>query len=165
MGEERRWKMRITPLDIRQKEFKNSFKGYNVKEVQDFLLELASEYESSIDELNKLKKEKEQLLEELESYHSYDHKLKDTLLAAQEMSGELKANAEKEAQLIIKDAKLQAEEIHRQTRNTLEKLEKEIEDLRSQKKNFQAKLRSLIESHLKMMEEETQEKSGRGGRK
>jgi cell division initiation protein len=150
--------MRTTPLDIRQKEFKTSFKGYNIKEVQDFLLEFANELEDLIGEFNQLKEEKEQLLAELNDYRSFDHKLKETLLAAQHMSDDLKENAEKEAQLIVRDAKLQAEEIHRQTRMSLEKMEKDIENLKNQKKNFQAKLRSLVESHLKLLEVNTVEK-------
>ncbi len=150
--------MRITPLDIRQKEFKTSFKGYNIKEVQDFLLEFANELEDLDGEFNQLKEEKEQLLTELNDYRSFDHKLKETLLAAQHMSDDLKENAEKEAQLIVRDAKLQAEEIHRQTRVSLEKMEKNIEDLKSQKKNFQTKLKSLVESHLKLLEANAAEK-------
>ncbi len=144
--------MRITPLDFRQKEFKKSFSGYNMNEVQDFLLEFASEYENLINEFNILKEEKEQLLTELNDYRAFDQKLKETLLAAQQMSEDLKAAADREAQLVIKDAKLQAEEVNRQTHTTIEKLEKEIEDLKSLKKTFKTQLTSLVESHLKMME-------------
>ena len=144
--------MKITPLDFRQKEFKKSFSGYNMNEVQDFLLEFASEYENLINEFNILKEEKEQLLTELNNYRAFDQKLKETLLAAQQMSEDLKAAADREAQLVIKDAKLQAEEVNRQTHTTIEKLEKDIEDLKSLKKTFKTQLTSLVESHLKMME-------------
>ena len=100
--------MRITPLDIRQKEFRTSFRGYNTKEVQDFLLELATDLEDAFNEFNFLKEEKEQYLAELRNFREFDQKLKDTLLAAQSFKDDLRANAEKEADLILKDARLQA---------------------------------------------------------
>lgn len=152
--------MRITPLDIRQKEFRTSFRGYNTKEVQDFLLELATDLEDAFNEFNFIKEEKEQYLAELRNFREFDQKLKDTLLAAQSFKDDLRANAEKEADLILKDAKLQAEEIHRQTRLALEKLEKELEELKSQKKSSRARLRSVLESHLKLLEEDASEKQG-----
>lgn len=149
--------MRITPLDIRQKEFRTSFRGYNIKEVQDFLLELATDLEDMFNEYGFLKEEKEQNIAELRNYREFDQKLKDTLLAAQSFKDDLRANAEKEADLILKDARLQAEEIHRQTRIALEKLEKEIEELKSQKKSFRARLRSVLESHMNLLEEDASE--------
>lgn len=152
--------MRITPLDIRQKEFRTSFRGYNTKEVQDFLLELATDLEDAFNEFNFIKEEKEQYLAELRNFREFDQKLKDTLLAAQSFKDDLRANAEKEADLILKDAKLQAEEIHRQTRLALEKLEKEIEELKNQKKSFRARLRSVLESHINLLEEDASEKQG-----
>jgi cell division initiation protein len=151
--------MRITPLDIRQREFKTSFKGYNIKEVQDFLLDLAAEYESLIDDHNNLGKEREEQQTLIDEYRKDNEKIKDVLLAAQELNEERKAISEREADHIIKDAKLQAEEIHRQTRLSLEKIEKEIEDLKLQKVKFQTKLKSLIESHLKMLEVESSEQN------
>lgn len=145
--------MRITPLDIRQKEFKTSFKGYNLKEVQEFLLDMASEYENVINELNLLKEKEAEHLAEIKKFRSEDDKIKAALLAAQQLTEERKASAEKEASHIVKDAKLQAEEIHRQTRMALEKLENEIEDLKRFKRNFHAKLRSIVETHVKMLDE------------
>ena len=127
--------------------------------MQDFLLDLAAEYESLIDDHNNLGKEREEQQTLIDEYRKDNEKIKDVLLAAQELNEERKAISEREADHIIKDAKLQAEEIHRQTRLSLEKIEKEIEDLKLQKVKFQTKLKSLIESHLKMLEVESSEQN------
>ena len=39
--------MSIRPIDVRRKEFKSGFRGYDANQVDDFLDEVAYEFESS----------------------------------------------------------------------------------------------------------------------
>jgi cell division initiation protein len=77
--------------------------------------------------------------------------LRDTLLAAQKITEEMKNNAQKEAELIIAEAEVRAENILADAENKLNQLRNDIQELRRQKTQFETSFRSLIESHNKML--------------
>ncbi len=101
--------MRITPIDIQQHQFKTRPLGYEKGGV-DHYLELVA------DELERLNKDQQELQEELartraalEEMRDRETTLKNTLLTAQKMTDELKANARKEAENTMVEANLTAE--------------------------------------------------------
>ena len=103
--------MNITPLDIRQKQFSTSFRGFNISEVDSFLEEVTSQMEALVREVEFLKEQNASLDAQLAEFRLTEKNLRDTLMAAQKMSEELKASAEKESRLKLKEAEMEAEKI------------------------------------------------------
>ena len=143
--------MNITPLDIRQKQFSTGFRGFNISEVDNFLEEVTSEMEALIRENESLKEQNAALEAQLVEFRQTEKSLRDTLMAAQKMSEDLKGAAEKEARLKMKEAEMEAEKIVRDARIKLAKTEEEIAELNRIKERFRMKVRGIIEDHLKML--------------
>jgi len=83
-----------------------------------------------------------------------EEKLKRMLKSNQKLKDEIAGTAGKEAQLIIKDAELRAREILGSSHKEVEKIKIEIQELKKHKKQLQIKIRSIIESYLKLLEKE-----------
>ena len=144
--------MRITPLDIQQKQFKVKFRGFDMEEVYSFLEIIREELEEILKE-NSILKEKITLLEnQLDEYKKIDQTIRDTLMTTQRLVDEYKTNAKKEAELIIKEAQIQAENIIREAQEKVVKIHEDIVDLKGIRRHFKEELRRLIESHLRMLD-------------
>jgi len=98
--------MRITPLDIRKQPFRKVWNGFDVEAVNSFLEMVASEYESIIRQNSEYATHIKNLEERLEGYTKIERVLNETLLTAQRATDEARVNAQKEAELILKDANL-----------------------------------------------------------
>ena len=96
--------MSLTPLDIHNKEFSRGFRGYDEDEVNEFLDRIIKEFEALIREKKELEEEIESLNERLEHFSNIEETLKKSIFIAEQTAEEVKQNANKEAQLIIKEA-------------------------------------------------------------
>lgn len=144
--------MKITPLDIQQQQFKGKlFGGLNPDEVDSFLQTVAQEMENLNRENATYRDQVQKFAAEAEIHTQREKDLRDTLLAAQKITEEMKNNAQKEAELIIAEAELRAEKILADAENKLNQLRSDIQELRRQKTQFETSFRSLIESHNKML--------------
>lgn len=147
--------MRITPLDIYQREFsRKNIGGLDENEVYSFLKKVGREYETLYAENKSLKDQAQRLTGQMEDYLELEKTLKQTLISAQKASGELKDNAEKEAELIIKEAELQSERILDEARSEAELIGKEIRELKKNRRMLKVELRTVLESYLSMLSEE-----------
>ena len=147
--------MRITPLDIFQREFsKKKLGGLDETEVYEFLKKVGREYESVYADNKSLKDQAERLTAQMKDYLELEKTLKQTLISAQKASGDLKNNAEKEAELIIKGAELQAERILDEARSESELVSREIRELKKQRRMLKVELKTVLESYLCMLNEE-----------
>jgi cell division initiation protein len=147
--------MRITPLDIYQREFsRKNIGGLDENEVYGFLKKVGREYETLYAENKALKDQAQRLTGQMEDYLELEKTLKQTLISAQKASGELKDNAEKEAELIIKEAELQSERILDEARSEAEMIGKEIRELKKNRRMLKVELRTVLESYLSMLSEE-----------
>jgi cell division initiation protein len=144
--------MRITPLDIQQKQFTSKFRGFDIEEVDSFLELIREEMEELLRENANLREEVKRYEKQLKEYKSVESTLKDTLIATQKMVEDYQANARKEADLIIKEAELRAEEMLTQAQGKVIKIHEDITDLKGVRTHFKEELRRLIESHLSMLE-------------
>lgn len=150
--------MNISPLDIKQKQFKLKFRGFDINEVDGFLEEVTAELEALVKENESLKEQNAGLDAQLTEFRETEKSLRNTLMSAQKMAEELKSSTEREANLKIKEAELEAEKIFRDARQTLARTQEEINELKRIKERFTLKLRGLIEDHLQMLSyEERQE--------
>lgn len=148
--------MNLTPLDIQRQTFARALKGYNVDEIRAYLQLIAEEIERLLRDVDRLTRENGMLREDLDEHNARERILKDTLLSAQKVSEDVKANALKEAELIVKDAELLAERLTSQAMSRVAELERTIQDLKIERKGARNKLQGTIDTvqHLLMLDAE-----------
>jgi cell division initiation protein len=145
--------MKLTPLDIRHKEFKRGMRGYTDVEVDEFLDEVADEFERLFKENIDLNERVETLLEKVSQYRRIEETLQKTLVSAQASAEELKQNATKEAQLVLRDAELKARQLVNDSYSEKQSIEQEIARLKNAEKDFRFKFRQLLDGYRKHLEE------------
>lgn len=136
--------MKITPMEIKQAGFRVRMRGYDREEVDSLLGLLSEEFESLIKENNSLKERLAILDEQLSELRKKEHALNDTLLKAHDLVEEIKQAAQKEAQLIMKEAELRREEVLSMARKEMAAIKSEIEGIKREKAIFLEKTRSLV---------------------
>ena len=145
--------MKMSPLDIYNKEFSKSTFGYNVSQVNNFLDDVAMAYEKLLKEINALQDKNEKLQEQLANYECIEDKLQQTLESVQQAVGEQRRQAKREADNIIKKAELKAEGIINDARNKVQEEYQEFEQLKESKELFKIRFKTLLKSHLELLEE------------
>jgi cell division initiation protein len=149
--------MRITPLDIQQMVFKASFRGYDKEEVNRFLEELAQTIES-LNRDQAVQREKIVFLEQqLAELKRTEATLSSTLLSAQSLAEDVKRNALREADLVIKEAELKASELIRQAGVELTDTQRDLSSLQKQRLLMVERLRASLRMFERMLEVEEQE--------
>ncbi|MEI8013444.1 MAG: DivIVA domain-containing protein [Nitrospira sp.] len=149
--------MRITPLDIQQMVFKASFRGYDKEEVNRFLEELAQTIES-LNRDQAVQREKIVFLEQqLAELKRTEATLSSTLLSAQSLAEDVKRNAQREADLVIKEAELKAGELIRQAGIELTDTQRDLSSLQKQRLLMVERLRASLRMFERMLEVEEQE--------
>jgi cell division initiation protein len=144
--------MKITPLDIRQQQFKIRFRGFDVHEVDTFLEAIADTVHSLIAENNQLKEKIGRLELESEGYKKREETFKRVMLNSQKVLDEMKANARKSADLVIAEAEVKAERILNGAHDRLAQLHEDISELKRQRLQIELQIRSVIESHTKLLD-------------
>lgn len=144
--------MRITPIDIQQHQFRSRLMGYDKAEVDQFLELLAGEIESLSRQNHDLQEELVRIRETLAEMREREATLKETLLTTQKVTDELKANARREAELLLADAEVRAERVMRNAEDRRLQLIEEIQEIKRQKIDFETSLRSLLEKHVRMLD-------------
>jgi cell division initiation protein len=149
--------MKITPLDIQQMVFKVNFRGYDKEEVNRFLEELAQTVES-LNRDHAIQREKIVFLEQqLAELKRTEATLSSTLLSAQSLAEDVKLNAQREADLVIKEAELKAGELIRQARVELTDTQRDLSTLQKQRLLMVERLRASLRMFERMLEVEEQE--------
>ncbi|MGP4106907.1 DivIVA domain-containing protein [Virgibacillus sp. L01] len=143
--------MSLTPLDIHNKEFTRSFRGYDEDEVNEFLDQVIKDYEMAIREKKELTEKVEQLNEKLGHFTNIETTLNKSILIAQETAEEVKGNATKESKLIIKEAEKNADRIINEALNKSRRISMDVEELKKQAKVFRTRLKMLVEAQLEMI--------------
>jgi cell division initiation protein len=144
--------MRITPLDIQQKQFPVKFRGFDEEEVDSFLELVREEMEELLRDNASLREEAKKLEKQVKEYRNMESTLRETLVATQQMVEEYKNNAQKSAELITRDAELKAEQIINNAHEKVVKIHEDITDLKGVKRHFKEEVKRLIESHMSMLE-------------
>ncbi len=139
-----------------KREFGRRFWGYSIQEVDTYLEQLGEQMETLRQDNQQLRQELAELKGELKDYRGRESTLEATLTQTREVAEEIKANAEREAQLLIAEAELQAEKILGQTHNRLAQIHDDISELKRQRAQFEVRLRSLVEAHLKLLDVEAE---------
>lgn len=146
--------MALTPLDIHNKEFKRSFRGYDEDEVNEFLDLVIKDYEVLIRENKELQNQLNTIQERLDHFSNIEVTLSKTIIVAQEAADEVKTNAKKEAQLILKEAEKNADRIINEALSKTRKIAVETEELKKQASIYRTRFRTLIEAQLELLSQE-----------
>ncbi|ACL65982.1 DivIVA family protein [Anaeromyxobacter dehalogenans 2CP-1] len=144
--------MNITPLDITQKQFRKTFRGLDAEEVEAFLALVAAEFEGLVKENLALREDNQRKADEIADHRGRERALQETLVTAQRASEEIRDSARKEAEITISDAELQAEKIVQGAHSRFLRIVDDINELKRQRVQFEANVRTLVESHLKLIE-------------
>jgi len=144
--------VKITPLDIQQQQFKGKlFGGLDSEDVDAFLQTVSGEMEDLIRENTELKEQARRIAADMDDMKQKEATLRETILAAQRITEEMKANSQKEATLLVSEAELQAERILSDADKKLAELKSQIQDLRREKLQFETALKSLLDTHYKLL--------------
>ena len=144
--------MKITPLDIQQQQFKTKFRGFDVREVDTFLEQMAEAFESMLSKNEKLREEIQKLELESQAYKEREETFKRAMLNSQKVLEQMKQNARKAAELVVAEAEVKAEKILNRAQNRLAQLHEDITELKRQRMQIEVQIRSIIESHTKLLE-------------
>lgn len=146
--------MPLTPLDIHNKEFARRIRGYDEDEVNEFLDQIIKDYESVIRENKELGNQLLTMQERLDHFSNIEETLSKTIIVAQEAADELKNNAKKEAQLIVKESEKNADRIINDALGKSRKIALEVEELKKQASIYRTRFRSLVEAQLELLKQD-----------
>lgn len=144
--------MKITPIDISSHHFAKKMRGYDDEEVRSFLNLVSSEFERIVIENNALKEELAQIRTAVADYKERERILKDTLLTAQKLVEDIKEEARKEADLILKEADLRGTQLLEQAARKASQIEGVIQNLRVERDAFEQRIRTAAEQHLRVLD-------------
>ncbi len=136
----------LTPLEIQKQTFARKLKGYDPDEVRAYLHLVAEEIERLVKDVDRLSRENAMLREDLDDHNQRERILKDTLLSAQKVSEEVKSNARKEAELIVKDAELLSDRLVSQAMTRVADLQRTIQDLKVERRGARNKLQATLDT-------------------
>jgi cell division initiation protein len=146
--------VKLTPLDIYNKEFNKSTFGYNTSQVDEFMDDIGVAYERLLKDLNKLQEENNLLKEKLDEYNDMEERLQQTLNSMQNNISDRIEQADKEASIIVREARMKAEQIKENAKEQVVEEKRKVEQLREQKNFFKIRFQTLLESHLEMLKDE-----------
>lgn len=144
--------MKLTPLEIKQQEFKRVMRGYDPVEVDTFMDIVGTEFEKMLNDVKEYEKKILLLESELSNFKEVESTLKQTLMNVQENSDKSLANSRKEANLIKKEAELQAQKLIDDARRERDTITEEVITLKTQKQSLIARLRHVLTSQLELMD-------------
>jgi cell division initiation protein len=143
--------MPLTPLDIHNKEFGRRLRGYDEDQVNEFLDQIIKDYEAMIRENKELQVQVAASQDKLGHFSNIEETLSKTIIVAQEAADELRGNAKKEAQLIVKEAEKNADRIINDALSKSRKVALEVEELKKQATIYRARFRALIETQMELL--------------
>lgn len=147
----------LTPLDIENKRFSKTIKGYNADEVDDFLDQVTLEYERLYKDNAEFKNRLERLEKELEHYKTVEHTLQNTLLMAQSTADDIKTMAQKQADQIIEDAKIEAQRLVEDVNKDELEVRRKTEELKKQFGVYKAKMEALLIAQLELLQDDNKD--------
>ncbi len=149
--------MKITPIEVQQMEFRVRLRGYDRDEVDRFLEDLAKTLEGQNRDNADLRDKLAVVERKLAELKQSEATLSKTMVSVQAMSDDLKQAAQRDAQLIIKEAELRASELVREARTELASTHREIMELRKQRMLVVERLRSTLQTFARVLDVEAEE--------
>ena len=140
--------------DLEGKRFRKRLMGLDPGDVEAFLLDVTEELRRFKEENANLKKDLQTLESEIKEHRDREKTIRAVLISAQVNAEQIKANAEREAKLVISQAEVKAEQILNEAGNRLTRMEQEISEMRRNRIQFGARMRSLLDAFRQMLDED-----------
>jgi cell division initiation protein len=155
--------MPIRPIDVRRKEFKNSLRGYDANQVDDFLDAVADEFERTYTDNSRMREEIASLRERLQQFEELEGSIRAALVHAEQAADDLRRtstreaedlrqSASREADFTIREAQARAHQMLAETSARVERIQESYEALQEAKRNFANDFRHLLKTYMDMME-------------
>lgn len=138
--------MNVSPLDLRQQRFRRVFRGFDRVEVTSFLQAVADDYEQALRETDRLRQDVTRLEALLNEHREHEKSLKSTLLAAQKLAEDIKANAQEEAKRVVREAQGRSDLLLDKTQARLEDVQREIDGLKLKRKDVETSIEASIQA-------------------
>lgn len=138
----------LTPLDVRRYDFGRAMRGYDPVRVDQFREQVAAEMERLARVNQELEAKARNFHEQLRAYRERDKALNDALVSAQQLRGEIREQAEKEGQLIVREAQQESERLIDAARADIRRLHSELEGLERSRRTFVTQMRALLTRQL-----------------
>ena len=145
--------MKLTPVDITNKEFKKMLRGYDPEEVDEFLDQIVEDYEELFKENSLLKEKINAMNEKIEHYSKIESTIQNTLLLAQNAAEQAKVSSQKEADIVIKHANDSAKKILDKAHTDVVSITQEYDRLKQEFVKFRAKFRNFITVQMETFED------------
>ena len=138
----------LTPLDIRRYDFGSALRGYDKARVDEFRDQVAAEVEYLLKQCQELENKAKGFHEQLRAFRERDKALNEALISAQQLRGDIREQAEKEAQLVLREAKAEGEKIIDAARAEIRNVQAELEALVRTRRAFLVQLRMTVQRQL-----------------
>lgn len=143
--------MEVNPAHIKNKKFSSSFKGFNKKEVKNFITHIAKALEELLEKNKRLSEQVGELKRKVDEYQSKKEKLDNLLVSARKKADRLVKDSQDKAEFTIKEAEVKARKMQEEENKKLKTLKTEVERLSHQKKLFLSKFRTLLRSQVELL--------------
>jgi DivIVA domain-containing protein len=138
----------LTPVDARRFDFGSALRGYDKTRVDQFRDQVADELERLSRVNQELEAKAKGFHEQLRAFRERDKALNDALISAQQLRAETREQADREAQLILRESRAEGERLLEEARSDVRRLQAEIDALERVRRSYLAQMRSMAERHL-----------------
>lgn len=152
----------LTSLDVRRFDFGRSLRGYNPEKVEQFRDQVAEEIERLVRVNQDLDTKARSFHEQLRAFRERDKALNEALVTAQQLRAEVRDQAEREAQLVLREAQAEGERLVETARAEVRRMEQELDALDRSRRTYLAQMRSLLARQLSEVEASESGHSGQG---
>ena len=144
----------IMPIDIDKKEFSRDKKGYNSREVDEFLDIIVADYEKVLNDNRTMAHKIKALEKQLEEAQKDDNAMVETLETAKKLMADISASAERRAELMMRDAELEAENMLLDAKVTVRQLSDEHVILSNKVQRLRANFKKMLEAELQSLNDD-----------
>jgi cell division initiation protein len=150
--------MKISPMDIQRQTFAKRFLGFDPEEVRTYLSLVAEEVAALQRERDTIEQQLQNMQGLLDEHREREVILKNTLLTAQRVSEEIRENAEKKAETLIREAEIQADRLVELAQARAHEVERSILELRAHRTGIRTDIRAFMTrlTHLLDLQEEAE---------
>jgi cell division initiation protein len=138
--------MKVTPLDLRQAQFKTKMRGYDPQEVGPFLADAANELEQALREVDRLRQDLARSETAMTEHRDRETSLRNTLLTAQRLADSIKESAENEARTLVREAESRADQLLQKAQSRLIEVERDISEMKLRRRDVEGSLEASITS-------------------
>lgn len=142
----------IMPVDIDKKEFSRDKRGYNSREVDEFLDLIIVDYEKVLTDNRNMAHKIKFLEKQVSEAQKSDTAMLETLETAKRLMADISASAERRAELMMRDAELEAENMLLEAKTTVRKLNDEHLVLKNKVERLRANYQRMLKDELEALE-------------